>query len=180
MANPPDDFDEKIKKLFEKSWGELPELPEGEIPDETLERRSGRDLQEKEVKVVGVYEHPQGMFVLLRDSGGRNMPIWIGQPEAFAISIALEHAKPARPLTHDLIGHIIDKMGGQILAITVDDLYNETYYAKILVRLDGRELEIDSRPSDAIAVALRVSAPIYVAEKVLTEAKVDWTEEGTE
>jgi bifunctional DNase/RNase len=156
-------------------------LPEGfadfgEPPD----RESSEDkrLEEKEVKVVGVYEHqdaasaqPQA-FVLLRDNGGRSVLIWIGRPEAFAISVALEGAAADRPMTHDLMKNLIYRLGGNVERIIIDDLWHDTYYAKIYVVLNGSVLEVDSRPSDAIALGLRAKAPIYMAESVLEQAAV--------
>jgi bifunctional DNase/RNase len=149
----------------------------GEIQPEELEARRGRDLHEKEVKVVGVYEHARGAFVLLRDTRGRAMPIWIGTAEALSISIALEGAVTPRPLTHDLIKILLDRFGATVEAVLVDDLYNNTYYAKLSVRVDSKVMEIDCRPSDAIAVALRSKVPIYVADAVLEEAQMEWNEE---
>jgi bifunctional DNase/RNase len=148
-----------------RGWGEG-------TPDEGEER----SLDEKEVRVVGVYEHQDAAtaqptaFVLLRDNSGRSVLIWIGRPEAFAISVAIEGATADRPMTHDLIKNIILRMGGSIERIVIDDLWHDTYYAKIHVALDGRELIIDSRPSDAIAVGLRAKAPIFMAETVLEQA----------
>jgi len=149
----------------------------GELPPEELEAQRGRDLQEKEVKVVGVYEHARGAFVLLRDTRGRAMPIWIGTAEALSISIALEGAVTPRPLTHDLIKILLERLGATVEAVLVDDLYNNTYYAKLAVRVNGKGMDIDCRPSDAIAVALRTKVPIYVADAVLEEAQMEWTEE---
>ncbi len=136
----------------------------------------GQSLDEKEVKVVGVYEHQDAAtaqptaFVLLRDNTGRSVLIWIGRPEAFSISVALEGANADRPMTHDLVKNIVFRMGGNIERIVIDDLWHDTYYAKIHVAMNGRELIIDSRPSDAIAVGLRAKAPIFMAEAVLEQA----------
>jgi bifunctional DNase/RNase len=149
----------------------------GEIPPEELETRRGKELHEKEVKVVGVYEHARGAFVLLRDARGRAMPIWIGTAEALSISIALEGATTPRPLTHDLIKLLLDRLGATVDAVLVDDLYNNTYYAKLSLRWDSKVIDIDCRPSDAIAIALRSRVPIYVADAVLEEAQMEWNEE---
>ena len=167
------------------------EQPEDEIPSEGLpdfgeppDRESSEDrrLEEKEVKVIGVYEHQdvatsqQATFVLLRDNHGRSVFIYIGRPEAFAISIALEGASADRPMTHDLLKNIIHRLGGSVERIIIDDLWHDTYYAKIHITLNGSELEIDSRPSDAIALGLREKAPIYMAESVLEQAAVPYEE----
>jgi bifunctional DNase/RNase len=149
----------------------------GEIPPEESETRRGKDLHEKEVKVVGVYEHARGAFVLLRDARTRTMPIWIGTAEALSISIALEGAATPRPLTHDLIKILLDRLGASVDAVLVDDLYNNTYYAKIGLRIDSKLMDIDCRPSDAIAVALRARVPIYVADHVLEQGQMEWHEE---
>jgi len=143
-----------------------------------IENRQPKSLDEKEVKVMGVYEHhEQGMqpnaFVLLRDNRGRQVLIYIGHYEAFAISLALEGKTPDRPMTHDLTKNLMERLGGKIERIVIDDLWQETYYAKISVATNGEVLDIDSRPSDAIALALRSDAPIYMAESVLDQADVN-------
>jgi len=152
----------------------LPEFGEELAPEDGEERR----LEEKEVKVVGVYEHQEATasqpaaFVLLRDNRGRSVLIWIGRPEAFAISVALEGASADRPMTHDLMKNIVYRLGGRIDRIVIDDLWHDTYYAKIHLALNGTSVEIDSRPSDAIALGLRAKAPIYMAESVIEQAAV--------
>ncbi len=140
--------------------------------------RDPENLDEKEVQVVGVFEHPEQVggqstaLVLLRDSRGRSVPIFIGRFEAMSIWLALEGTTADRPLTHDLLNNVIGRMGGTIERILIDDLWNNTYYAKLTITIDGRTVEIDSRPSDGIAVALRAKAPIYMAEAVLERAAV--------
>ena len=138
-----------------------------------------RDQREREVKVAGVYEQhdqagtqPSNFVVLLRDSLGRAVPIWIGRFEAMAISLALEGTTADRPLPYDMFNNLINKMGGAIERILIDDLWNNTYYAKISITYDSKVLDTDSRPSDAIALALRARAPIYMAESVLEKAAV--------
>ncbi len=148
---------------------------EGRPRDYTTENenRGPRSLNEKEVKVMGVYMHqenkmPPQHFGLLRDNKGRRAPIWVGQFEAWAISFALEGDPPERPMTHDLFKLMLDRLGASIERVIIDDLWNETFYAKIgLVKPDGETLEIDARPSDAVALALRARAPIYMAEFVM-------------
>ncbi|MEN6371673.1 MAG: bifunctional nuclease family protein [Armatimonadota bacterium] len=146
----------------------------GELPEDELSEE--RDLEEKEVTVVGVYEHQDATtaqplaFVLLRDARGRSVIIWIGRPEAFSISVALEGASADRPMTHDLMKNIISRLGGTIERIVIDDLWNETYYAKVHISMNGNTMEIDSRPSDAIALGLRAKAPIFMAEAVIEQA----------
>jgi hypothetical protein len=103
---------------------------------------------------------------------GRAVPIWIGRFEAMAISLALEGTTADRPLPYDMFHNIINKMGGTVDRILIDDLWNKTYYAKISISYDSKSLDADSRPSDAIALALRAKAPIYMAEAVLEKAAV--------
>jgi len=152
-------------------FGEGPPEPPGERPPD-------RKIEEREVRVVGVYEHqesaavPPTPFVLLRDNRGRSVLIWIGRFEAGSILMALEGATVERPMTHDLIKNIIDKVGWKVEKVLIDDLFNETYYAKITVARNGNAIDIDSRPSDAIAIGLRAKAPIYMAESVLEQAAV--------
>lgn len=146
-------------------------VPDGDSPEDHA-------IKEREVKVVGVYEHQDPVtaqpsaFVLLRDSTGRSVLIWIGRPEAMSISVALEGASADRPMTHDLLKNIVGRMGGSIEKIVIDDLWNDTYYAKIHVMQGNNLLEIDSRPSDAIAIGLRAKAPIFMSENVLEQAAV--------
>jgi hypothetical protein len=103
--------------------------------------------------------------------GKRELQIIVGPYEAVAILRHLSGMKEQRPLTHDLTKNLIEKMGGEIKKITVNDLRSDIYYAIISLVMDGQEIEVDSRPSDAIALAVRFGAPIYVAEKVIEEAK---------
>jgi len=102
----------------------------------------------------------------------RYLPIWIGPYEADAITIRLRNIEVARPLTHDLLNNVITEMGGEVSHITVSDLRNDTFYARIAVNIDGRQVEIDSRPSDAIALAVRANIPIFVDENVMARAGI--------
>lgn len=157
-------------------------FPEGESeqmkpPGGFPEDRGVPAGEEHEVKVMGVYEQQEqggrnSAFVLLRDNLGRSVLIMIGRFEAFAISVALEGKSADRPMTHDLINNIISRMGGKVERILVDDLFQSTYYAKIDVAIDSKVIQIDSRPSDAIALGIRAKAPIFMAESVLQQAAV--------
>jgi bifunctional DNase/RNase len=123
-----------------------------------------------EVRVVGIrVEQPQNQPVLLlRESNGdRYLPIWIGQSEAAAIALEQQGVEPARPLTHDLIGNILKGLEVRVDRVVINDLRDDTFYAKINLTIDSRNLEIDSRPSDAIALAVRAGCPLYVEEQVL-------------
>lgn len=108
------------------------------------------------------------------------LPIWIGPYEAEAIAIRLKNVDISRPLTHDLLNNVIGEMGGDIAHILVNDLRDDTFYAVISVSIDGTTLEIDSRPSDAIALAVRAGVPIFVAETVMERASITPEEDITE
>ena len=118
-------------------------------------------------------------IVILKDiEGNHALPIWIGTFEANAIALEMERVTTPRPMTHDLIRNILEGLKAKVSRIVVNDLRDNTFYAVIFLAANGTEIAIDSRPSDAIALALRVKAPIFVAEKVIREAKmIDLTEE---
>jgi len=112
-------------------------------------------------------------IVILRDPDNKlNLPIWIGLLEATAMATELEGIKMARPMTHDLLRHVIGKLGAEVESVAVTDLRDNTYYALIHLRVGERQLSIDSRPSDAISLALRTKSPIYVSKKVLEASSV--------
>lgn len=112
------------------------------------------------------------VVVLKEVDTNRYLPIWIGPFEADAITIQLQGVQVARPLTHDLLKGVIDKMGAKVSHITVSELKNDTFYARIVMDINGKSLEIDARPSDAIALAVRVNAPLFVAEEVMDNAAI--------
>ncbi len=123
----------------------------------------------------------QQRVVVLRElDSNRYLPIWIGPFEADAITIALQGVEIPRPLTHDLLKRIIDEVGGEITHIFVSDLRDDTFYARIVMDVNGRHSEIDSRPSDAIALAVRARVPIFVVEDVMDRAGVEPSEEDAE
>ena len=127
-----------------------------------------------EMKVKGLTLDPltNVPIVILRETDGeRSLPIWVGIFEAHAIAREIEEFQTPRPMTHDLIKNIIKGVEGRVTSILVNDLRDNTFFAEINLALNGTEIAIDSRPSDAIALALRMSAPIFVEEKVLEEAK---------
>ncbi|MEZ4861499.1 MAG: bifunctional nuclease family protein [Caldilineaceae bacterium] len=120
----------------------------------------------------------QNRIVELREeSGDRILPIWIGPFEAESITLQLQGVEVPRPLTHDLLKAVIETMGGEVLHILINGLEKSTYFAKIVLDVDGDTVEIDSRPSDAIALAVRVNAPIYVADEVMDQAGLQPEEE---
>ena len=111
--------------------------------------------------------------VILKEKGGeRYLPIWIGPAEADSIALKLQDVQVPRPMTHDLLRSAIEALGASVNSIVVNDLQNDTFFARILLIVDGRDMEIDSRPSDAIALAVRVEVPIYADETVLDKAGI--------
>ena len=111
-------------------------------------------------------------IVVLKDGDDRFLPIWIGPFEADAITIALQGNQVARPLTHDLMKTMIREAGGTPSHIVVNDLREDTFYARIVMELNEKHVEVDSRPSDAIALAVRFQIPIYVAPVVMEKAAI--------
>src|SRR5579859_367363 len=113
----------------------------------------------------------QHRIVILKDvASDRYLPIWIGPCEADAITVELQEVEVSRPLTHDLLKSAISQMGGEVVQILINELRSDVFYARIVVNQNGKRLEIDSRPSDAIALAVRVHVPIYVDESVMEKA----------
>lgn len=110
------------------------------------------------------------IVVLQEQNGERYLPIWIGPFEADAITIQLQGVEVARPLTHDLLRNMIESMGGEVQQVVISHLDSDIYYAKIVLLVDGETIEIDSRPSDAIALAVRTEASIFVADEVMDAA----------
>jgi bifunctional DNase/RNase len=136
-----------------------------------------------EVKVDTIRVNLMGSHrvVILKDlASQRYLPIWIGQAEAEAITIHLTNAKVARPLTHDLIVNAIRALGAKVRYVLVNDLREETFYARLVLQTrDGKDLSIDSRPSDAIAIAVRVGCSIYVDDDVMAQHGQEPEEEST-
>jgi bifunctional DNase/RNase len=167
-----------FKDLF-PDWEPRESRGFGEAVPEEVENRISRPLNEKEVKVLGVYGRtspgildPQ-TFVVLQDNNGRKVCIYIGRYEAMAISQALDGDEADRPLTYDLMTLVIDKLGATVDRVLVDDIWQDTYYAKLSLTKNGDYIDIDCRPSDAINVALRRRAPIYMAEAVIEASQID-------
>jgi bifunctional DNase/RNase len=127
-----------------------------------------------ELKRIIISEvHEQQIIVLREVDGERSFPIVIGIFEATSIDRRVKNIVPPRPLTHDLIVSVIDQLGGDLQDIVISDLQDHTYFAKLRVRREGELIEIDCRPSDAIAVAVTAKVPIWVAEDVLAETAAD-------
>jgi bifunctional DNase/RNase len=120
----------------------------------------------------------QPIVLLKTADGNKFLPIWIGHPEAAAILMKLQGASTPRPMTHDLVTDMLEQLDAQVTRITVTELKENTFYASITVAQNGSEIEIDSRPSDAIALAVRAEAPIYANERVIEESAIEF--EGEE
>ena len=119
----------------------------------------------------------QPIVLLKTADGNKFLPIWIGHPEAAAILMKLQGAATPRPMTHDLFTEILGQLEARVVRIAVTELRENTFYALITVAVDGTELEIDSRPSDAIALAVHLGAPIFVEEKVIDAVLASPSEE---
>ena len=131
----------------------------------------------REMTLYGVSFEPIGKqpIVLLKAlDEDRFLPIWIGHPEAAAILMKLQGASPPRPMTHDLLTDVVSELKGEVVRVTVTELRENTYFAKITIVHDGQELEIDSRPSDAIALAVRCEAQIFAADEVVEELGIEF------
>ena len=122
--------------------------------------------------------HYRRVVVLKEKDADRYLPIWIGADVADAIAFRLQDVSVSRPQTHDLMTKLISELGGTVVSIVVNDLKDDTFFSQIVVERDGETLEIDSRPSDAIALAVRAEVPIYVADDVIERAGVVLDEDG--
>jgi bifunctional DNase/RNase len=114
----------------------------------------------------------QRVVILKEKAAERYLPIWIGPAEADAIAVKIRGATVPRPLSHDLLHSVIDALGATLNSIVINDLKSDTFYAKIILNVDGEQVEVDSRPSDALALAVRAEVPIYVEEAVLDKAGI--------
>ncbi len=114
----------------------------------------------------------QRVVILKEKVSDRYLPIWIGPAEADAIAVKLQGVAVPRPLTHDLLNSVIDTLGGVVNSIVVNDLKNDTFFAKVIIDTSGKQMEVDSRPSDALALAVRTGVPIYADESVLEKAGI--------
>jgi bifunctional DNase/RNase len=116
----------------------------------------------------------QPIVLLKTADGNKFLPIWIGHPEAAAILMKLQGASTPRPMTHDLVTDLLTHLDAQVVRITVTELKENTFYATVTVAQDGTEIEVDSRPSDAIALAVRAEAPIFAADSVIEESAIEF------
>lgn len=130
-----------------------------------------------QMELGGLGFDPKSMspIVLLRDAEERNfLPIWIGMFEAAAIAMELQEFKPPRPMTHDLITHILNKLDTSVIKIYINEVIEDTFYSVVEIQEKDKEgsIKLDARPSDAIAIAVRTNVPIFVAESVMQKAKM--------
>ena len=168
----PDRLNETVTWVAQKDFaGEIREVVrQGETrPDGLVEMTVDR------IVVSEVSYQP--VIILKQQDGELYLPIWIGLTEANAIAVSLEEIQVPRPLTPDLLCYIIDRMGASVDYIVINDIKDNTFYANIVLQANWRQLEIDARPSDAIAMALRAKSPIYVTEVVLEKAGLPLYEE---
>jgi bifunctional DNase/RNase len=112
----------------------------------------------------------QRVVILKEKAAERYLPIWIGPAESDAIAVKLQGATVPRPLSHDLLHSVISALGATLNCIVINDLKSDTFYAKIILNVDGRQMEVDSRPGDALALAVRAEVPIYIEEAILDKA----------
>ena len=131
----------------------------------------------REMSVYGVsfdVVHKQPIVLLKTADANRYLPIWIGHPEAAAILMKLQGNDPPRPLTHDLVTSMLGTLDAEVVRVTVTELRDNTFYALITLLRDGQEIDVDSRPSDAIALAVRTDAQIFAADEVIAESGVEF------
>src|SRR5215218_5017485 len=120
------------------------------------------------------------VVMLKEKTSSRYLPIWIGHFEADAIAIPMQNVPVSRPLTHDLLGGVITQLGAKLTQVVINELADETFYAKLILDAGGRHVEVDARPSDAIALAIRAKVPIYVEESVFEQAGLVFENEEAE
>lgn len=131
-------------------------------------------LRMMKVDKLGIDLLTHDPVVILRDmEGKRHLPILIGPFEATAIALALEGQKVPRPLSHDLMKSIIESLDAKVDRVIIDDIKDNTFYAKVILKAGGEPVEVDARPSDSIALALRTDAPIYVSEQIILAETVE-------
>ena len=120
------------------------------------------------------------VVMLKEKSASRFLPIWIGSFEADAIAIPMQNVPVARPLTHDLLGSVVASLGAKVIEVVINRLADETFYAQLVLDASGKRVEVDARPSDAIAVAIRAKVPIFVDDSVLDQAGMVFDNESDE
>jgi bifunctional DNase/RNase len=141
------------------------------------------EFMDVEVSVRGVFPDPatEAQIVVLEEEGtSRTLPIWVGMVEGNAIRLAVEHGSSPRPLTHELLQQLLEKLHAQVTRIVVRDVRDNTFYASIVLDVQGREVVLDARPSDAIALALRVGSQIYARRELMAGSESDRVREWLE
>ncbi|MGD8496790.1 MAG: bifunctional nuclease family protein [Gemmatimonadales bacterium] len=139
------------------------------------------ELTRVEVSSLGLDKASRTPVVILKETGGeRILPIWIGPGEASAIAMVLAGIEFPRPMTHDLLATVVGELGGEVLRVFVHQVVDNTYYASLLIRRGSQVIRVDSRPSDSVALALRASAPIYVADSLLDRMPIEIQQQGEE
>lgn len=134
-------------------------------------------MKEVTVAHLGLDQTTQSPVVILREKDGtRVLPIWIGPAEASAIAMELQGVKAQRPLTHDLLKQVIVGLGGDLRRVVISSVKENTYFAELLIRRDDHVFQVDARPSDSIALALRLNAPIFTSDRLLDESGVETDE----
>jgi len=172
-----DDSQKKSKKLPAKS-GEMEDLP----PEDQDYGPEGEELIEMKVTGLTIDPFTNMPIIIIKDLAEKNaIPIWIGLIEASAIATELEQIQLSRPMTHDLVRNILQELTATIDKISICDLRDNTFFANIHLRHQGKEFVIDSRPSDAIALALRTNAKLFVTRKVVQKSRrIDLAKESVE
>ena len=138
---------------------------------------------EVEMKIRGLMMDPMTNMpvVILKEAAGSGiLPIWVGVHEANAIALEIERVVTPRPMTHDLLSDVLDQMEAKCEKVSVTELRDNTFFASITISMNGSEMEIDSRPSDALALAVRTSAPIFAADDVIEESAIEFEGEEVE
>jgi bifunctional DNase/RNase len=130
-------------------------------------------------RVIMSLDNPQHAIILRQKDGSLHLPIWVGQLEANSISYFLREIDISRPMSHDLMYNVVRALGGMIERVVVHTLDNDTFYAHIEIKAQGRLTQIDARPSDAIALSLRAKVPIYASEEVVTKAGLEHPDKET-
>jgi bifunctional DNase/RNase len=132
-------------------------------------------MREAEIKAILIDPFNNAPVILLKDrNSSKAMPIWIGEAEAMSIALGLQNGRFPRPLSHDLMKAIIDDLEGSVEKVVITGLKEGTYYATIFLRSsDGKSVEVDARPSDSLALALRIGSPIYIADDVFEASAIE-------
>jgi bifunctional DNase/RNase len=136
------------------------------------------DIERVTIYGVSIDVASKQPIVLLKVEGkNRFLPIWIGHPEAAAILMKLQNAELPRPMTHDLLASVIERLSATVTAVVITELRENTFYALVRLEVKGREVQVDSRPSDAIALAVRTDSPIYVSTALMNANGIEFEQE---